>query len=333
MMFPSSFFFLFFMVFGVFFSLSSSNWFLVWCGLEMNLMGFIPILIQFKGLSEIESAMKYFLVQALGSAMVLFGGVYCFFNLFSWTSLLFCLPVIIGLMIKLGVFPFYFWLPGVMMNMSWLSCLLLATWQKIAPLGILISFFYSNSMILVWAGVGSSLIGGIMGMGQSNLKCLLAYSSIGHMGWMVSISQFSVSISLFYLFIYIMMNFILFVLLQKMNFSWLNSMKKVPYFMSYYIVLFGLGFLNLGGIPPLLGFFPKLFSVEVLLSSGIYLGTFGLILGTCFSLYYYISMVLNSCLNVLNWHGNVLKKLDFGFVVLLLLLFNIFGLMILFIFI
>ena len=117
-LFPSSFFFLFFMVGGIFISVRRRNWFLVWCGLEINLIGFIPIVIQTKNQGEVEAAIKYFLVQSIGSALVLFGSCMCFLYIESWVGPIFSLPVFAGLLIKLGIFPFYFWLPRVIINIS-----------------------------------------------------------------------------------------------------------------------------------------------------------------------------------------------------------------------
>nr|YP_001718411.1 NADH dehydrogenase subunit 2 [Loxosomella aloxiata]BAG12596.1 NADH dehydrogenase subunit 2 [Loxosomella aloxiata] len=328
-LFPSSFFFLFFMVLGVFVSLSSSNIFLVWCGLEMNLMGFIPLMIQLKNLGEVEAAVKYFLVQSFGSAMILMGGILYFYDV-GFFSLGFSVLIFSGLFVKLGVFPFYFWLPSVMISLDWVSCTLIATWQKVAPFGILMTLSHSE-LSLISFGVMSSLVGGILGMNQVNVKSLLAYSSIGHMGWMISVCKYSMSICMVYLILYLVSNFFIFFLLMKMNFYRMKTIKSVSNMYSFYMILLGFSFLALAGIPPLLGFFPKLLSIEVLLSSHHSVGTFLLVLGTCFSLYYYISLVLNSYSNSYywNWNKSVLYVNSLGYSLMFLVTINLLSLVML----
>ena len=286
---------------------------MIWCGLEINLIRFIPLIVQIKNISEVEAAVKYFLVQSVGSAFILFGACLAFFVSSSWVGNLFSVFICFGLLIKLGVFPFYFWLPGVMVNIGWLPCMLVATWQKVAPFIILIGVCSYSYVLLVWLGVGSSIVGGILGINQVNLKALLAYSSIGHIGWILRVSQFRVGISFLYLVLYLYTNLLIFYILSKINFSWVGSIKNNNQFLihPWVILLLVGGFLTLRGIPPLVGFFPKIFSLEVLIVNGLYLRGLGLLLGSCFSLYYYINIVLNCCSNYQVWTRRFIKSTQF----------------------
>ena len=322
--FPRSFFFLLFIVLGVFIAVSRSSWFIVWCGLEINLIRFIPLIIQLKNISEIESAVKYFLIQSVGSAFILFGACLSFFSRLSWVGSLFSIICCFGLIVKLGVFPFYFWLPGVIVNMNWLPCMLVATWQKVAPFVILITVCSYSYAILAWLGAGSSVVGGILGMNQVNLKALLAYSSIGHIGWILRISQFRISISFFYLCLYLFTNLVVFFLLMKINLSWVGGIKNNFLFSVHpwaVLVLRG-RFLTLRGIPPLVGFFPKIIGLEILMSNGLYFGGLVLLVGSCFSLYYYISIVLNCCSNSQVWLRSFVKSSSFRWFWCWFLVFN-----------
>lgn len=304
---PSSFVFMFFMFMGVVISLSRRNFFLVWCGLEINLMGFIPIVIQQKGLGEIESSVKYFLVQSFGSSLLLLGISTVIFGMIEKRFVLSPSLIISGLIIKLGMFPFYFWLPGVMCNMSWSSCFLLATWQKVGPLGIVMFLNFSFSEVLLWLGSLGSVVRGLIGINQVNIKSLLAYSSIGHMGWILGISQLRVSIGLIYFGAYLLVNIFIFVLLTNINFSWFYSMKNSPYSMEVLVMVLGLGFLVLGGFPPFVGFFSKILGLNLFFERGFYVLGILFVFGSCFRLYYYINVVLNSCCSVFSLKGRFLS--------------------------
>ena len=74
-----------------------------------------------------------------------------------------------------------------MAGLPWFSCLLLATWQKVAPLFLVVSFvndvyIYRAILVLCFLAVGSSLVGGVGGINQTQVRALIAYSSIGHLG-------------------------------------------------------------------------------------------------------------------------------------------------------
>lgn len=90
-------------------------------------MGFIPLALQSKSLEEAESVIKYFLVQCVGSSSILLGGRLLSFSLEREGAPLFKVFVLSGVIIKLGLFPFYFWLPGVMAKISWLGCIFVRT--------------------------------------------------------------------------------------------------------------------------------------------------------------------------------------------------------------
>lgn len=87
----------------------------------------------------------------------------------------------------MGIFPFHFWFPGVIAGLPWLSCLFLSTWQKVGPLFLIISLLEVN--LITWllltfcvVASGSRLLGGLGGINQTQVRALLAYSSIGHLG-------------------------------------------------------------------------------------------------------------------------------------------------------
>jgi len=153
-------------------------------GLEVNLLSFIPLIVSSINDRETERALKYFLVQALGSRFILFSA----FSITNYpNSMVRCnlsyIIIIARIMVKMGIAPFHFWLPHVMGGIRWFSCMLLRVWQKVAPLLLLRSIIKVEYMsaYIVLGGFGS-LVGGVGGINQSQMRVLLAYSSIGHMG-------------------------------------------------------------------------------------------------------------------------------------------------------
>lgn len=184
--FPFSLSFMLLCIFGTLLSVSSRHWLGVWFGLEINLLGFVPIIVQNGGVQSVEGAIKYFIVQALASGFLIVGGFSlgnsCFVW-FVWEQVDFLVVLcLFGLLIKLGVSPFHWWVPSVMGGLRWVSCGILLTWQKLAPFFILTSLSYLYLFMLLLFGALSSLVGGFIGIGQVQLRFLMSYSSIAHWG-------------------------------------------------------------------------------------------------------------------------------------------------------
>nr|AXA45315.1 NADH dehydrogenase subunit 2 [Marshallena sp. MNHN IM 2013-9821] len=298
---PFSYMFMSVMGVGTLLSVSSIHWLSIWAGLEINLIGFLPLLVYQKKISESESAVKYFVIQALGSSLLIFGSLMVFSLSFTWDihesfNLKYLgLPVLVsGLCIKLGLFPFHYWLPSAMAGLSWFSCLLLATWQKIAPLfllGCLLELDYSKVMImsLCMISAGSSLVGGLGGMNQTQIRALLAYSSIGHLGWMVFALTHSEWTMKTYLIIYVAVSISMFLSLWMSDMSNIKNMNnlKSPEITQLSIMML---LLSLGGLPPLLGFISKWIVLVISISSPFKIIISMLIVGSVMSLFYYLSL-------------------------------------------
>ena len=170
---PRWFVFFFMVLFGLVLVLCGDNWFIIWLGFELSLMCFLPLLTG--GLLIIEGLINYFLVQVGGSSLFVFSFIIPF-SFFSNSLFIF------GIFIKLGVFPFYSWVPLVIRCLRWIGCLLVVTIQKVGPLFILCENSYLNLDFLVLFSVLSVLVRGILGYNQSYIRSLIGYSSISHTG-------------------------------------------------------------------------------------------------------------------------------------------------------
>nr|WLD05597.1 NADH dehydrogenase subunit 2 [Escarpia spicata]WLD05621.1 NADH dehydrogenase subunit 2 [Escarpia spicata] len=280
-------------------SISASHWLLLWLSLELNLLSFIPIIMISKSLQETEGAIKYFMAQALGSALILLGALMIFNPHLSFQISI--IPIILGAMNKLGLAPCHFWFPNVMASISWFSCLILTTWQKIIPLMILISLPTTQmSLFLMLTGALSSLVGGLGGMNQTSLRPLLAYSSIGHLGWMTCTSTVSSSTAIIYFFSYILIILPIILLLMSKNiFSNIQLFSMSKSKLSFQLSAATL-FMSLGGLPPLFGFFPKWMAIQSMSSSEMFLLPLILILGALMNLYFYLNLSFPMMINLLN---------------------------------
>nr|YP_010393222.1 NADH dehydrogenase subunit 2 [Conus miles]UPX89384.1 NADH dehydrogenase subunit 2 [Conus miles] len=324
------------MGFGTLLSLSSVHWLGVWAGLEMNLIGFLPMLIYQKKVSESESAVKYFIIQALGSALLIFGSLLGFSTSFSWDMIsegvegtLGLCVLVSGLSVKLGVFPFHYWVPSVMAGLSWVSCMLLATWQKLAPLFLLLSLCEAGEMkelvvlFCIMSG-GSALIGGAGGLNQTQIRALLAYSSIGHLGWMVFAMLHSEWCMKLYLFVYLSVTLFLFVCLWLKDSGAMKNVSSLKYYSAYQLVVMLL-LLSLSGLPPLLGFISKWLVVYVGSGGSLSFVLFLLILGSLMSLFYYLSLFFSFFLNFFKNNSKELNVAASKSVIVLVSMLNLVG--------
>nr|YP_010022208.1 NADH dehydrogenase subunit 2 [Oxyopes licenti]QOL12223.1 NADH dehydrogenase subunit 2 [Oxyopes licenti] len=269
-------FFIFLIMYFISFHLvmSSDDWFLIWLGLEINMMMFIMIIYERYSMFNIESCMKYFFIQSMGSAILL--------SLFYFGKMYFKEVVCLVMSYKVGAGPFFFWFPSLCSGISWMSCFILMCFQKIIPF-ILLSMFLSG---LVFYMIMLSLFFGIMGsFNQSDLKQLIAYSSVYHLGWMLlSLMSFN-EFWMIYLILYgmLIMPIIYFFYMKKMNNLFdVIKMKHKKWFVMM--------MLSMAGMPPLLGFFLKWFAfITIFMQSSFF--WFILVLSSVVMFYVYYRVI------------------------------------------
>nr|AAT44127.1 NADH dehydrogenase subunit 2 [Pomoxis annularis] len=247
---------------GTTITFASSHWLLAWMGLEMNTLAIIPLMAQLHHPRAVEATTKYFLTQATAAAMLLFAGTTNAWLTGQWDIQQMNHPfpttlITLALALKIGLAPVHSWLPEVLQGLDLTTGLILSTWQKLAPFALLLQIYPTNSTLLMVLGLTSTLVGGWGGLNQTQLRKILAYSSIAHLGWMILILQFSPSLTLLALLMYMIMTsstFLVFKLNKATNINALAiSWTKTPALTS----LTPLVLLSLGGLPPLTGFMPK----------------------------------------------------------------------------
>nr|YP_008994168.1 NADH dehydrogenase subunit 2 [Solenaia carinata]AGO02011.1 NADH dehydrogenase subunit 2 [Solenaia carinata] len=280
---PHKFLFLSLMISSTCMVISSSNWLMTWMGLEINMLGFIPLMYLKETPNESETAVKYLIPQSLGSTIFIASATTSLHlnNLQSLMPIAMCL--------KLGAAPFHFWFPPVMAGLPLLPAFILLTWQKIAPIFAISSFspMLTNKIIMV-ASI-SALWGGIGGMNQTDIRSLLTYSSIAHTGWMLASINSTAPVLDVYIMTYILINVSIYTSLISTSTKFHKQLfsSKEP----YDSLLLATSILSLGGLPPLTGFIMKLLVITYTQASLFII--FTLILGALISLFYYLSLTFS----------------------------------------
>nr|YP_054518.1 NADH dehydrogenase subunit 2 [Triops longicaudatus]AAT69267.1 NADH dehydrogenase subunit 2 [Triops longicaudatus] len=273
--------------------LSSNSWFCSWIGLELNILSFIPIILNKNNQQLTEASIKYFLIQALASVIFLSNAIMNSFYYFS--NSIFILMITTSLLLKLGASPFHMWFPMVAEGLSWSKFLILATIQKINPLVLLSIISWNNNLILS-AALLSSIVGALGGLNINLLRSMMAFSSINHIGWLLMASTMSNYLMWIYFIIYMLIllpttqlfnNFNLIHLPQMTTANNINNLGKS-------LIIFNM--FSLGGLPPFLGFLPKWIIIKSAASAFMIPSIMILILSTLVTLYYYIRISYNSTL-------------------------------------
>nr|YP_010411286.1 NADH dehydrogenase subunit 2 [Megalocaria dilatata]URN72796.1 NADH dehydrogenase subunit 2 [Megalocaria dilatata] len=303
------------MIVGTFISISAYSWINIWIGLEMNLMAFITLINSDNMKQSSEVAIKYFLVQVSASMLILFAFLNSYILLGNVYDLTPLSKFIFNsaILLKMGAAPFHMWYPSVAMGLSWINLLIMMTWQKIAPMILIMYNFEMNSFFCTIILL-SITISGLKIWNQTSMKKILALSSINHMGWMMAMMFLNQSLWAFYFTIYIFITTNLVLVLNKYNINTLeelfmlyNSSKTTKFF-------FFLNLFSLGGVPPFIGFFPKWMVLKILLENELYFLAFLIVLLTMLSLYIYIRMTLQPLSFKNSDKKNIFKNSEFKFI-------------------
>ncbi|MBD1154255.1 NADH-quinone oxidoreductase subunit NuoN [Pelagibacterales bacterium SAG-MED21] len=310
-------------VLGMMVMISSNDLMVFYMGLELQSLA-LYVLATFNRdqLKSSEAGLKYFVLSALSSGLLLYGCslIYGFsgstnFNIISnqlnsneYVLTFGIVFILVGLAFKISAVPFHMWAPDVYQGSPTTVTLFFTMVPKIAALTVFIRFLYVPflnlidqwQMIIVFLSIASMLFGAIAAIGQTNIKRLIAYSSIGHIGYILAGlatgSNEGIQSSIVYISIYIIMNLALFscLLMLKRNNEYYEEIedlsglsKNHPLLsLSLLIILF-----SLAGIPPLAGFFAKFYIFKAVLEQSMYFLAIVGLLSTVIAAFYYLRVI------------------------------------------
>nr|WNH38418.1 NADH dehydrogenase subunit 2 [Schismorhynchus labialis] len=289
---------------GTTITFASSHWLLAWMGLEINTLAILPLMAQHHHPRTVEATTKYFLTQATAAALLLFSatlnawvsGTWDTQQPFNQTLLT---TMVLALALKMGMAPMHFWLPEVLQGLDLTTGLILSTWQKLAPMALLYQLpLENNQLMMITIGLLSALVGGWGGLNQTQLRKILAYSSIAHMGWMVIILAYFPNLMLLNLALYVIMTYTAFITLKKASATKINTLAtawaKAPVLTTINLTTM----LSLGGLPPLTGFMPKWLILQELTKQDLPLITTLMALTALLSLFFYLRICYTMTLTV-----------------------------------
>nr|QNJ59965.1 NADH dehydrogenase subunit 2 [Arphia xanthoptera] len=277
------------MMMGTILSISSNTWLGIWMGLEINLLSIIPLLTDSKSMMINESAIKYFIIQAMASTMLLISILLIQMKYMMWweKEMIPSMMIMSSMMTKMGAAPFHFWLPEVMGSASWINCLILLTWQKIAPM-MTLSYCISMSIFTFTVIITSIIIGAMGGLNQTSIRQIMAYSSISHLGWMISSMIISENAWELYFYIYLLLNLTMVLIFSSMKLFFLNQIYLLGNIKTEIKFMMMLSLLSLGGLPPMLGFLPKWIIIHMLVDNNMTTMMLLMVMFTTITLYYYM---------------------------------------------
>jgi NADH-quinone oxidoreductase subunit N len=310
-------------VLGMMVMISSNDLMVFYMGLELQSLA-LYVLATFNRdqLKSSEAGLKYFVLSALSSGLLLYGCslIYGFsgstnFNVISsqlnsneYVLTFGIVFILVGLAFKISAVPFHMWAPDVYEGSPTSVTLFFTMVPKIAALTVFIRFLYVPflnlidqwQMIIIFLSIASMLFGAIAAIGQTNIKRLVAYSSIGHIGYtlagLATGSNEGIQSSIVYISIYVIMNLALFscLLMLKRNNQYYEDIddlsglsKNHPLLsLSLLVILF-----SLAGIPPLAGFFAKFYIFKAVIEQSMYFLAIVGLLSTVIAAFYYLRII------------------------------------------
>tara|TARA_B100000965_G_scaffold226512_1_gene189621 strand:+ start:688 stop:2103 length:1416 start_codon:yes stop_codon:yes gene_type:complete len=310
-------------ILGMMVMISSNDLIVFYMGLELQSLA-LYVLASFNrdNLLSTESGLKYFILSALSSGLLLYGCslVYGFSETTNFNEILInsnnveygltfgIVFILVGLAFKISAVPFHMWAPDVYQGSPTSVTIFFAILPKIAALTVFIRFLYVPfvnmidqwQIIIIFISIASMTFGAVAAIGQTNLKRLVAYSSIGHMGYALAGlstgTNDGIQSSITYISIYLVMNLALFscifMLRRKETYyekiEDLSGLSKNHPMLSFALmaVLF-----SLAGIPPLAGFFAKFYIFVAVIEQSMYLLAVVGLLSTVIAAFYYLRII------------------------------------------
>nr|AWV83263.1 NADH dehydrogenase subunit 2 [Kosemia yezoensis] len=303
--------YLIFLILGIMISVSSNNWLGCWMGIEMNMISFLPIMANKMSVYASESMIKYFIVQSMGSSLLL---MMIIINMMIDLNYM----IMISLMIKIGCPPFHFWYVSVVEGLSWMVSFILMTVQKIIPL-IMLSYLDVNMVLFI---IMACIWGCIGGLGYSSMRKIIAYSSIYNLSWIFSGVMIINYSWLVYYFIYSFTLMAMCYMFNLFNINYINQLIMTSHDFLKSLMMMSV-FMSLGGMPPFLGFLPKLIMIYCLVSNNMMFICIILLMTALIVLFFYLRIVMTTLM--MNTISMKMIILNMSYIYYIVGIFSLFG--------
>ncbi|HNV08327.1 MAG TPA: NADH-quinone oxidoreductase subunit NuoN [Dokdonella sp.] len=310
---------------GMMLLVSAGSLITVYLGLELlALSSYALVAMNRDSASSAEAAIKYFVLGALASGLLLYGmsmiyGATGSLDLAAITGkfgqvehpgwLAFGLVFLVcGIAFKMGAAPFHMWLPDVYHGAPTAVTVFIGSAPKIAAFGLAFRLLEGGlgplsgqwTLMLAILAVASLAVGNVLAIAQSNLKRMLAYSTISHVGFMllgfVGGTPAGYSAAMFYIISYTMTATVAFgmiALLARKGFECeeIDDFKGLNQRSPWYAAIMGIAMFSLAGVPPLFGFFAKLLVLKAAIDAGFLWLAIVAIVFAIIGIYYYLRVV------------------------------------------
>nr|AAS80092.1 NADH dehydrogenase subunit 2 [Eirenis aurolineatus] len=282
---------------------STTHWLMTWVCLEINTLSMIPIISKPNHPRATEAATKYYLTQTMASTAMLFAATMNAMNTSNWETNLTTEPattiITLALMMKMAAAPFHFWLPDVSQGATILTTLTILTWQKIAPLMILLTIHNkTNIMLTLLSAMLSITIGGLGALNQTQLRKLMAFSSIAHTGWILATLTMAPKISTLTFMTYSMTTIPVFLVMNSMASTTIKDLGVMWTNSPSTMIILSTTMLSLGGLPPLSGFMPKWLILNNMISANMIMEATTMAMTSLMSLFVYMRLMYMSSMTL-----------------------------------
>nr|AIQ81012.1 NADH dehydrogenase subunit 2 [Scirtothrips dorsalis] len=284
------------LIISVFLGLSSNSFLILWMAMEINLFSFIPLMsVDLENNSE-KSMVLYFLIQSVSSMIIFSSMIWLTLSKINMINQLVISTIFLGIFMKMGVFPFQFWVISLIESISWMNCFILLTIQKIIPITMMFCMLQKKIILIIC--FFNSMVASISGLTIFSLRKIFSFSSMNHLTLMILCMTFSKKIFKMYFIIYSFMNAMGMKIMNLNKMLFLQEMMMMTKKNSLDFISIIVVFFSMAGIPPFLGFLPKaMILMKMVENSLLFLSLSILILNTITSFFYlrlsYMSLILS----------------------------------------
>lgn len=271
-----------------------NNWLIIWYLIEVCFVMFVGVCVAGKGYRTRESTIGYYLVQVIFSLVILTFILFYIFNLGYMCSFILTL----GLIVKMGIFPFHFWLILICGKLEWIRFFILGTLIKLIPLILLYYLFCISRFLFII--VSSAIFGRLIGLNNSNIQKMMGYRSIINICWFIYSIRIRLRFFLIYFARYVAMLCWLINVLIKYNIFYVNQFKFRSINLSSKVIIFIYG-LRISGFPPFLGFLIKWLVINYFWYVGFKLLIRLIILISILAVYFYLQLFFFAILVFSRW--------------------------------